>query len=48
MIVDFPFVDDDFDYEELLSFGNRCECLEPAEVREKLIKIIKDTMKIYE
>ena len=48
MIVDFPFVDDDFDYEELLSFGNRCECLEPAEVREKLIKMIKDTMKIYE
>lgn len=48
MIVDFPFVDDDFDYEELLSFGNRCECLEPAEVREKLIKMIRDTMKIYE
>lgn len=48
MIVGFPFVDDDFDYEELLSFGNRCECLEPAEVREKLIKMIRDTMKIYE
>ncbi|MFV0577278.1 MAG: helix-turn-helix transcriptional regulator [Fusobacterium ulcerans] len=48
MIVDFPFVDDDFDYEELLSFGNRCECLEPAEVRKKLIKMIRDTMKIYE
>lgn len=48
MIVDFPFVDDDFDYEELLSFGNRCECLEPVEVREKLIKMIRDTMKIYE
>lgn len=48
MIVDFPFVDDDFDYEELLSFGNRCECLEPSEVREKLIKMIRDTMKIYE
>lgn len=48
MIVDFPFVDDDFDYEGLLSFGNRCECLEPAEVREKLIKMIRDTMKIYE
>lgn len=47
MIVDFPFVDDDFDYEELLSYGNRCECLEPAEVREKLIKMIKDMMEIY-
>ena len=47
MIVNFPFVDDDFDYEELLSFGNKCECLEPIEVREKLIEMIKNMMEIY-
>ena len=41
MIVEFPFVDDDFGYELLLSFGNKCECLEPVEIREKLIEKIK-------
>lgn len=47
MIVDFPFVDDDFGYELLLSFGNKCECLEPLEVREKMIEMIKNIMQIY-
>ncbi len=47
MIVDFPFVDDDFGYELLLSFGNKCECLEPLEVREKMIEMIKNMMQIY-
>ncbi|BBA52461.1 YafY family protein [Fusobacterium varium] len=47
MIVDFPFVDDDFGYELLLSFGNKCECLEPVEVREKMIEMIKNMIKIY-
>lgn len=45
--VDFPFVDDDFGYELLLSFGNKCECLEPVEVREKMIEMIKNMIKIY-
>lgn len=47
MIVEFPFVDDDFGYELLLSFGNKCECLEPIEIREKLIEKIRNMLHIY-
>lgn len=47
MIVEFPFVDDDFGYELLLSFGNKCECLEPVEIREKLIEKIRNMWHIY-
>lgn len=47
MIVEFPFVDDDFGYELLLSFGNKCECLEPVEIREKLIEKIRNMLHIY-
>lgn len=47
MIVEFPFVDDNFGYELLLSFGNKCECLEPVEIREKLIEKIRNMLHIY-
>ena len=47
MIVEFPFVDDDFGYELLLSFGNKCECLEPVEIRERLIEKIRNMLHIY-
>ena len=47
MIVEFPFVDDDFGYELLLSFGNKCECLELVEIREKLIEKIRNMLHIY-
>ena len=47
MIVEFPFVDDDFGYELLLSFGNKCECLEPVEIREKLREKIRNMLYIY-
>ena len=35
-IVDFPFIDRDYYYDMLLSFGDKCECLEPLHVREKI------------
>lgn len=35
-IVDFPFVEGDCFYGILLGFGDRCECLEPANVRAEL------------
>lgn len=46
-IVNFPFVEDDFGYSILLSFGNKCECLEPENVREELIRRIKKLSDVY-
>ncbi|MDL2276915.1 YafY family transcriptional regulator [Breznakia sp. OttesenSCG-928-G09] len=48
MYVDFPFVDDDYGYSLLLSFGESCECLEPEYVREKLVDKVKKVLAVYE
>jgi len=48
MIVNFPFVDDDYGYSILLSFGETCECLEPEYVRNKLVMKLKNILKVYE
>jgi len=47
LIVNFPFMEDEFGYNLLLSFGAKCECLEPANVRNELIKRIKNLSDIY-
>lgn len=47
LLVNFPFVDDDLGYRLLLSFGDKCECLEPANVREELMRRIENMLKIY-
>ena len=47
-IVDFPFIDNEYHYDILLSFGDKCECLEPLSVREKLKRTILDMAAIYE
>jgi predicted DNA-binding transcriptional regulator YafY len=47
LLVNFPFVDDDLGYSLLLSFGDKCECLEPANVREELMRRIKDMLEVY-
>lgn len=47
LIVNFPFVEDEFGYNLLLSFGDKCECLEPPNVREELIKRIKNILSVY-
>ncbi|QGU95382.1 WYL domain-containing protein [Clostridium bovifaecis] len=47
LIVDFPFVEDDLGYNLLLSFGNKCECLEPSNVRDELIRRIKNMLDVY-
>lgn len=46
-IVKFPFIDRDYYYDMLLSFGDKCECLEPANVREKLSKKISSLAAMY-
>jgi predicted DNA-binding transcriptional regulator YafY len=48
LLVNFPFVEDDLGYSLLLSFGDKCECLEPANVRKELTKRIKNMLKVYQ
>lgn len=47
-IVDFPFVENDYHYDILLGFGNKCECLEPPHIRENIKRKIHDIAVIYE
>ena len=47
-IVDFPFVENDYYYDILLGFGNKCECLEPPHIRQNMKGKIHDIAVIYE
>lgn len=38
LLIDLLFINDNFGYNLLLSFGNKCECLEHINIREELIK----------
>ena len=46
-LVDFPFVENDYHYNMLLSFGDKCECLAPAHVRENLQKKLSNLLYLY-
>ncbi|MFA6783709.1 MAG: YafY family protein [Sphaerochaeta sp.] len=47
-IVDFPFIENDYHYDILLGFGNRCECLEPLTIRSEMKRRIDAMATIYE
>lgn len=47
-LVDFPFVATDYYYSVLLSFGNKCECLAPMEVREEIKRKIAELTQLYQ
>jgi predicted DNA-binding transcriptional regulator YafY len=47
LIVNFPFVEDEMGYNLLLSFGDKCECLEPENVRVEVINRIKRMFALY-
>lgn len=47
-IVRFPFIENDYYYNILLSFGSKCECLEPLRIRKELIRRIHEIAAIYE
>lgn len=47
-IVDFPFIENEYHYDMLLSFGDKCECLEPLHIREKIKCRIHDIAAVYE
>lgn len=47
-IVTFPFIENNYYYGILLSFGEYCECLEPLHIRMELKRKIAELSKIYE
>ena len=46
--VQFPFIDNDYYYGILLSFGDKCECLEPLPIRAEMQRRIRNIATIYE
>lgn len=47
-IVNFPFIENDYHYDILLSFGDKCECLEPLHIRTEIKRKIQDMAAIYD
>jgi len=46
-IVDFPFLENEYYYDILLSFGDKCECLEPPHIRAQLKQRIQEIAALY-
>jgi predicted DNA-binding transcriptional regulator YafY len=46
-IVSFPFIENDYYYGILLSFGIHCECIEPENIRVEMKRRIKSMSEIY-
>lgn len=47
-LVRFPFIENEYHYNILLSFGDRCECLEPNHIRAEMKRRIRNIAAIYE
>ncbi|WP_102411326.1 WYL domain-containing protein [Beduinella massiliensis] len=47
-IVNFPFIENEYHYDILLSFGDKCECLEPLHIRTEMKRRIHNIAAIYE
>lgn len=47
LLVDFPFVEDDLGYGLLLSYGDKCKCIEPVKVKEELVRRVRSLLNIY-
>ena len=47
-IVNFPFIENEYYYNILLSFGEKCECLEPLRIRTEMKRRIHEIAAIYE
>lgn len=46
-IVNFPFIENEYYYDILLSFGDKCECLEPLHIRAEMKRKTHDIAAIY-
>ncbi len=45
--VSFLFMENEYYYDMLLSFGNKCECLEPLHIRSEMKRRIYDIALLY-
>lgn len=43
----FPFIEDDYFYNMILGFGDKCECLEPEHVRLEIIRRVEKILSMY-
>lgn len=47
-IVQYPFIENDYYYYLLMSFGDKCECLEPSHIRTEMKKRIQRIATVYD
>lgn len=47
-IVNFPFIENDYHYDILLGFGDKCECLSPVHIRAEIKRKIQNMVAIYD
>ncbi|MDE7207259.1 MAG: YafY family transcriptional regulator [Lachnospiraceae bacterium] len=47
-IVHFPFIENEYYYNILFSFGDKCECLEPLHIRTEMKRRIQKIAALYE
>jgi len=47
-IVSFPFIENEYYYNILFGFGDKCECLEPLHIRTEMKRRIHDIATLYE
>ena len=48
IMVSFPFIESDYGYGMLLSFGDKCECLEPERVRQEVKRRAASLLNLYQ
>ena len=46
-MVSFPFIENGYYYDILMSFGNQCECLEPLHIRTEMKRKIQEIAALY-
>ena len=47
-IVSFPFIENEYCYDILLGFGDKCECLEPLHIRAEMKRRIHNIAALYQ
>ena len=47
-LVDFPFIENDYYYNILFSFGDQCECLAPSHIRNEMKRKLQAMALLYE
>lgn len=47
-LVNFPFIENEYHYDILLRFGDKCECLEPLHIRKEVKRRIHALATLYE